>query len=553
VRQLDPRITASRPLVMYVYNLAWLEGMAQPETHWDAMQWLGSLGFNINPNMRRVRNIEDAEAYYQDWKTRHRAIDYGTDGVVIKVDPYRLQERLGAVGREPRWAIAYKWPAEQATTRLLRIDVNVGRTGSINPFAVLAPVQVGGVTVEHAALHNEEDIRRKDIREGDTVVVQRAGEVIPQILGPVAELRTGKEQPYSLPKDCPVCGTEIVKPEGEAMAYCPNASCPAQLQELLTHFAHTMDIDGLGEKVCYALAASGLVKDVAGFYTLTRETLLGLKANADDVISAVQEAMKEQQAVAPKQQAVLKRLNDRVLSDDKEVRDVCKKYDLTPEGLLELRGKIDALLPPLLAERGLPDSLSWDSILTLEKLADRSVTKLLENIESSKERPMDQTLSALGIKHVGSETAATLAAHFKDIGSLCKASVEELEAVGGVGPILAQSVHTWFSEPRNQTLIQELTSAGLHMGQREQRGDGTPFTGLEFVFTGSMESMTRSEAEAKVKELGAKAGGSVTKRTTFLVAGEEGGSKLDKARDYGTRILTEEQFLRMVQEATSPR
>ena len=460
VRQLDPRITASRPLVMYVYHLAWVEGAGAPDNHWDALRWLGKMGFNINPNILRVRNIEDAEAYYQEWKTRHRSIDYGTDGVVIKVNPYRLQEKLGSVGREPRWAIAYKWPAEQATTRLLKIDVNVGRTGSINPFAVLEPVQVGGVTVEHAALHNEEDIRRKDIREGDTVVLQRAGEVIPQVLGPVVQLRTGKEVPYSLPTHCPRCGTEIVKPEGEAMAYCPNASCPAQLQELLTHFAHTMDIEGLGYQTIAQLIQHGYVKDIAGLYMVTK-----------------------------------------------------------------------------------------DQFLQMERMGDKVATKLLQSLEDSKERPLDQTLSALGIRHVGSETAVALATYLKEVDALAKASLEALKAVPGVGPILAQSVHAWFSEPRNQALIQELKQAGLRMGQREQRTDRAPFTGLEFVFTGTMDSMTRSEAEAKVKALGAKAGSSITKRTTFLVAGADAGSKLDKARDYGTRVLTEEQFLRMVEEA----
>jgi len=314
--------------------------------------------------------------------------------------------------------------------------------------------------VEHAALHNEEDIRRKDIREGDTVVLQRAGEVIPQVLGPVVQLRTGKEVPYSLPTHCPRCGTEIVKPEGEAMAYCPNASCPAQLQELLTHFAHTMDIEGLGYQTIAQLIQHGYVKDIAGLYMVTK-----------------------------------------------------------------------------------------DQFLQMERMGDKVATKLLQSLEDSKERPLDQTLSALGIRHVGSETAVALATYLKEVDALAKASLEALKAVPGVGPILAQSVHAWFSEPRNQALIQELKQAGLRMGQREQRTDRAPFTGLEFVFTGTMDSMTRSEAEAKVKALGAKAGSSITKRTTFLVAGADAGSKLDKARDYGTRVLTEEQFLRMVEEA----
>jgi DNA ligase (NAD+) len=285
VRQLDSRITAQRPLDIYIYMLGYAEGKPTPPTHWETLAYLGSLGFKINPRNRLLTGIKEAEDYYQGWVEKKAGLPYEADGIVVKVDSLELQERLGDVGREPRWAIAYKFPAVQGTTRLREIGISVGRTGTLNPYAILEPVSVGGVTIKQAALHNEDDIRRKDIREGDTVIIQRAGEVIPEVVGPVVSKRSGKEREFSLEekvfdKDkgrpaCPVCGGEIVRPEGEVMYYCSNAACPAQAEQRLEHFASrgAMDIRGIGESQSAMLLREGLVKDVADLYSLRKEQL----------------------------------------------------------------------------------------------------------------------------------------------------------------------------------------------------------------------------------------------------------------------------------------
>jgi len=289
VRQLDSGITAKRPLDIFIYALGWAEGKAVPDTHWEIMQWLKSLGFKINPNIALCHVLDETEKYYQRLvKTRENS-PYEADGMVVKINSISLQQELGTVAHEPRWAIAYKFPAIQGTTRLIDIGINVGRTGSLNPYAILEPVRVGGVVISQAALHNEEDIHRKDIRIGDWVIVQRAGEVIPEIVGPVVSRRTGTERIFSMPGHCPVCESEVIKPEGEAMHRCTNISCPSQALERIKHFVGrgAMDIDGVGEKLCQALFEAGLVKDVADLYYLTREQLLSLERTADKSISNV--------------------------------------------------------------------------------------------------------------------------------------------------------------------------------------------------------------------------------------------------------------------------
>jgi DNA ligase (NAD+) len=294
VRQLDSSITARRPLDIFVYGLGWAEGKAVPDTHWEIMQWLKSLGFKINPNIALVRSREEVEEYHRDWGETREEIPYEADGIVAKVNSIALQQELGTVAHEPRWAIAYKFPAVQGTTKLLDIGINVGRTGSLNPYAVLEPVRVGGVVISSAALHNEEDIHRKDIRIGDWVVVQRAGEVIPEIVEPIVSRRTGKERIFHMPACCPVCGTEVIKPEGEAMHRCTNAACPSQALERIKHFVSrgAMDIDGVGEKLCQALFEAGLIKDAADLYYLTREQLLGLERMADKSATNVLNSIK---------------------------------------------------------------------------------------------------------------------------------------------------------------------------------------------------------------------------------------------------------------------
>jgi DNA ligase (NAD+) len=269
VRQLDPRITAARKLDLWLYQLGWADGDGVPPTHHETLQWLGGLGFKINPEIKLLDTLQAVEAFYRSWENRRHDLDYEIDGMVVKIDDKRYWDELGYVGREPRWAIAYKFPPVQATTELKRIAINVGRTGSLNPFAILEPVRVGGVIVKQATLHNEDDIRRKDIREGDTVIVQRAGDVIPQVVGPVLSKRTGNPRKYQLPKRCPVCKSEAVRPENEAMAYCTNISCPAQMFRWITHFAGVMDIDGLGEKWVAIFLERGLIHDPSDIYSLT--------------------------------------------------------------------------------------------------------------------------------------------------------------------------------------------------------------------------------------------------------------------------------------------
>jgi DNA ligase (NAD+) len=370
------------------------------------------------------------------------------------VDDLALQRSLGFVGREPRWAIAYKFPPTQATTKLLNIDVNVGRTGSLNPFAVLDPVVVSHATVKLATLHNEDDIRRKDIRIGDTVIVQRAGEVIPQVVGPVVSLRTGSERIFETPKNCPVCGTAVVRPPGEAMSYCPNRACPAQIFRLLTHFAGrgAMDIEGLGESLADQLLKSGMVNDLADIFYLKKEDLL-----------------------------------------------------------------------------------------KLDRWADKSASNLIANIERSKNRPLPNLLFGLGIRHVGFETAELLAGHFGSLDAMAAASVDDLAGVPTIGPKTAESVYEYFHDGQNLKLVEKLRAAGVHLtGERAAR-EG-PLQGSTFVVTGSLERWSRNEIESLIKRLGGAVGASVTKKTSYLVAGENPGSKMAKAQEYGVLVLDEEGF-----------
>ena len=460
VRQLDSRITARRPLDIFTYALGWADGPI-PDSHWEAMQWLGSLGFKINPHMIRLHSLDEVARHCREWVERRETLDYEIDGVVVKIDDFGLQRTLGFVGREPRWAVAYKFPPTQATTRLLKIEVNVGRTGSLNPYAVLEPVRVGGATVKLATLHNEDDIRRKDIRIGDTVIVQRAGEVIPQVVGPVVSRRTGQERVYSTPEKCPVCGTPVVRPEGEAMSYCPNRACPAQAFRLLTHFVSrgAMDIDGVGEALAMALLKEGLAVDPADLYFLAK-----------------------------------------------------------------------------------------DQLLKLERMADKSAQNVLDAIAASKERRLSRVVFALGIRHVGSEMADVLAGHFGSLDALARASVEELSAIPTVGPKIAESVHAWFQDDSNRRLVEKLRRAGVRLESEAAAAREGPLSGLSFVVTGTLSRWSRNEAEGLIKSLGGAAGSSVSKKTDYLVVGENPGSKLQKAQEYGTKLLSEDEFMEFLRE-----
>ncbi len=465
VRQLDSGITARRPLDIFIYGLGWAEGKVVPDTHWEIMQWLKSLGFKTNPNIALCHSLDEAEEYYERWTEKREESPYEADGIVAKVNSIALQQELGTAAHEPRWAIAYKFPAVQGTTKLVDIGINVGRTGSLNPYAVLEPVRVGGVVISSAAMHNEEDIHRKDIRIGDWVVVQRAGEVIPEIVQPIVSRRTGKERVFHMPDRCPVCGSEVIKPEGEATHRCTNAACPSQALERIKHFASrgAMDMDGVGERLCQTLFEAGLIKDAADLYYLTEQQLLGL-----------------------------------------------------------------------------------------ERMADKSVSNVLGSIERSKDRSLARVLFALGITHVGGQYADLLADCFSSIDELAEASQEELSAIPSIGPKIAESIVAFFQQERNREIIEKLRKAGVALERKrstEAVSEELPFAGLEFVLTGKLESLSRSEAEAKIKALGGKAGSDVTRRTSYVVVGADPGSKLAKAQELGIKTISEAELLEKLDQA----
>ena len=484
VRQLNSSVTARRPLDIYIYMIGYAEGRTTPATHWETMEYLQSLGFKVNPNNRRLTDIEQVTEYYRTWQERQAELPYEADGIVVKVDRFDLQQRLGDVGREPRWAVAYKFPATQGTTLLRDIGISVGRTGTLNPVAILEPVTVGGVTIRQAALHNEDDIRRKDIRIGDSVIVQRAGGVIPEIIGPIESKRTGKVREFSLkeksreiyrrkrdlPEEnktadnaiCPECGTEAIKPEGEVMYYCSNAACPAQAQQRIEHFVSrgAMDIRGIGKNLSAALYQNGLIKDAADLYHL---------------------------------------------EENKE------------------------------------------RLLDMEKMAEKNVSNILAAIDRSKDTPLGRVIFALGIRHIGEETAEILAGQFRNLDALAEATGEELVAIPAVGPKIADSVTAFFRQTENRAIIRKLKDAGVRPEETAPGQKALPLSGMEFVLTGSLEAFSRPEAEAKIRALGGSAGSTVTRQTTYLVVGANPGSKLAKAQSLGTRQLTEAEFLALLE------
>jgi DNA ligase (NAD+) len=464
VRQLDSRITARRPLDLFIYALGEAQGW-QPRTQWEMLDAFLKWGFKTNQNNRRVETIDEVVAACAEWEHRRESLDYEIDGVVVKVNDLDVQSELGAVGREPRWAIAFKFPPVQATTVLKSIEVNVGRTGSLNPFAVLEPVQVGGVTISQATLHNEDDIRRKDIRVGDTVLVHRAGEVIPQVIGPILSKRPPHATPYELPKECPVCHSPVVRTEGEAMARCTGgfAKCVAQRFELLKQFVGrgAMDIETVGEKLAWSLIQSQLVYDPSDLYPLTR-----------------------------------------------------------------------------------------DQLTALERMGDKSAQNVLDNIEASKHRTLTRVLFALGIRYVGYQTAELLARAFGTMERVRAASLEDILSVEGIGPKIAESVYTWFHEVDNLRLVDKLAAAGVNMCE-DAATLGGPLAGVTIVVTGRLERHSRTQIEQRIKELGGSVGDSVSKKTSYLVAGEDAGSKLAKAQKLGTPILDEAGFEALIAEKSN--
>ena len=461
IRQLDPQVTASRNMQMWAYSLNDTGDAPMPVSQWEALENLSVYGFRVNLLNRTCDTVDEVCAFYDDMLQRRHDWNYEADGVVVKVDSIAQQNSLGVAGREPRWAIAYKFPAERATTRLLDIIINVGRTGSLNPQAILEPVVVSGATVQHASLHNEGDIHRKDIRIGDTVVIERAGDVIPHIIAPVD--RPGREllPVFQMPTHCPVCETVVVKDEGDAMHRCPNSACPAQFFESLKHFVSrgAMDIDGLGEQWCRILIDQGLVSDVSHLYRLTAEQLTAL-----------------------------------------------------------------------------------------DRMGDRLSTRILNNIEASKQRPLARILFALGIFHVGAEVAELLAARYASINDIASAGIAELTEIDGVGPKIAESIVNYFATGRNQETIAGLNAAGVKLRQELAPVDTSslPWKGVTFVITGTLSTMTRREAEGKVKALGAATSSSVSRKTNVLVAGASPGTKLATAERLGVRTLDEEGLLALL-------
>ena len=466
IRQLDPQVVRDRNMDIWVYSLNDTGDTPLPTDHWEALAALKSWGFRINDQNRIFDTVEEVCAYYDEMLAHRHDWGYEADGLVIKVDRITQQNALGVAGREPRWAIAYKFPAERANTRLLDIVINVGRTGSLNPQAILEPVVVSGATVQHASLHNEEDIHRKDVRVGDMVEIERAGDVIPHVIGPVEMPGEERGPIFRMPEHCPDCDTAVVKVAGDAMHRCPNSACPAQFFESLKHFVsrNAMDMDGLGEQWCRVLIDRELVSDVSDLYSLTQEQLT-----------------------------------------------------------------------------------------ELDRMGDKLATRILTNIEASKERPLARILFALGILHVGAEVAELLAGRYASIWDIAAASAEELTEIDGIGPRIAESIGSYFAAERNRQTIAGLKAAGVRMWQELAPVDETaqPWRGQTFVITGTLSSMTRREAEGKVKALGGATTSSVSRKTNWLVAGESAGSKLATAERLGVPVLDEDNLLALLDDPAS--
>jgi DNA ligase (NAD+) len=451
VRQLDPALTAQRRLSFFAYAAV---GDGLPATQHATLELLRDLGFAVNENIRPAPSVEEVIAFCRHWEEHRDDLDYEIDGVVVKVDDIATQERLGSVARDPRWAIAYKFKPREARTKLLDIVITVGRTGTLNPSAVLEPVGIGGVTVRNATLHNAEYIAGNDIRIGDTVLVTRAGDVIPRVVGPIVTERTGAERAFVMPDVCPVCGSAVDHPPGEAMSRCTNASCPAQVYERVRHFASrgAMDIEGLGDVMAEQLTQLHLVENIGDVYALDA-------------------------------------------------------------GALE----------------------------RVPRMGERSIAKLLAAIEGSKTRGLARVLTGLGIRFVGEQTAAILAADFGSIDAIAHAGAEELQRSEGIGPEVATSVRLFFDQPANRAMIERLREAGVVMeGALRRRAAEGALAGKTFVLTGTLPTMTREQASELIEAHGGKVTGSVSKKTDYVVAGAEAGSKLAKARDLGIPVLDED-------------
>lgn len=465
MKQLDPRQVAERGLELFLYSLARISG-PEPKTHSEALARMRGLGLRTNPEIRQCASLEDALAQCASLREKRHALDYDIDGVVIKVDSLSLQRELGSTSKFPRWAIAYKFPAERATTRLMNIDVQVGRTGKLTPVAHLEPVFVGGTTVSRATLHNAEEIARKDIRLGDLLVVERGGEVIPKIVEVVLSERPADAVPFAMPSTCPVCGTHVAAIADEVDLRCPNASCKAQIEERIKHYARrqAMDIEGLGDKLVAALVETGALKNIADLYTL---------------------------------------------------------------------------------EQG--------ALSQLERMGDKSAANLVSSIEKSRAAGLQRLLFGLGIRFVGERAAELLARRFGSMQALSRATAEEIDAVPEIGEAVVASVREWFDAPQNQDLVERLRNAGVRL-TAESSGPEEPRTleGLQFVLTGVLPSMDRNEAKRRIESRGGRVTSAVSSKTGYIVAGDDAGSKLERGRALGIRILDEAGLLALLSENSPP-
>lgn len=457
LRQLDPKITASRGLDILIFNLQKCDEKSF-DTHLESLDWLEKLGFKVVPVRTYCKNVDEAISEIEKIGRGDYHLKFDIDGAVIKVNSLKMREKLGFTAKAPRWAAAYKYPPERKETKLYDITVQVGRTGVLTPTAELDPVFIGGTTVSRATLHNIDFINSKDIRIGDTVILQKAGEIIPEIIGPVKEKRTGSEVPYSMPEFCPVCGAKVVREEGEAAVRCSSNECPAQLQRNIEHFVSrdAMDISGLGPAIIAQMLEKKLIASTADIYSLKKE-----------------------------------------------------------------------------------------DIVSLEKLGEKSADNLLSAIEKSKERDLSNLIYALGIRQVGSGAAKSLAAHFKTLDNLLSAEASELSEVDDIGPVTAESIRDYFSEEHNKENIKNLVSSGLNTEYSDQ-GVSESLSGLTFVITGTLSGYSRSAAADEIEKRGGKVSGSVSKKTSFVLAGAEPGSKLDKANTLGIRVINEEEFNEML-------
>jgi DNA ligase (NAD+) len=459
MKSLDARVVEKRGLEIFLYSVAHARGTAL-ESQWQALERMREWGLRTNPASRRCRGMDEVLAVIEEWRDKRGSLAYEIDGVVVKVDDFALQQELGTTSKFPRWAIAYKYPALQAATVVEAILTYVGRTGKLTPVAHLEPVFLAGTTVGRATLHNEEEVARKDVRVGDTVLIERGGEVIPKVVSVVLEKRPASAKPWTPPAACPVCGTPVVRAEGEVDRRCPNVSCPAQVEERFKHYARreAMDIEGLGNVVVHELLERGLVKDFADLYALRFEDLAPL--------------------FAPK------------------------------------------------AKKG-------------ESLGARN---LLEAIEASRSRELRRLVFGLGIRFVGERAAMLLARHFHSLRAIEQAPVEAIDDIYEIGPAVAGSVHAWFRDPANQSLVRRLEAAGLRVEEEGQAPGSLALQGQQFVLTGTLESMTRDEAKAAIEAAGGRVTGSVSKKTTAVVAGRDAGSKLERARELEVPVIDEAEL-----------